>query len=61
MLDKVHYLDNSATTRLGERVLEAMKPYFLENYAVATSEFGYSMGLDSRKRWMRRVDPFQNS
>jgi cysteine desulfurase len=44
-----HYFDNSATTQLDERVLEAMKPYFLETYAVATSEFGYSMGLDSRE------------
>jgi cysteine desulfurase len=49
MEDKVHYLDNSATTRLDDRVLEAMRPYFLEHYAVATSEFGYSMGLDSRE------------
>ncbi|HEY3419968.1 MAG TPA: cysteine desulfurase family protein [Methanomassiliicoccales archaeon] len=49
MKDKVHYLDNSATTRLDDRVLEAMRPYFLEHYAVATSEFGYSMGLDSRE------------
>ncbi len=49
MDDKVHYLDNSATTRLDERVLEEMRPYFLEHYAVATSEFGYSMGLDSRE------------
>lgn len=48
MTDKIHYLDNSATTRLDERVLEEMRPYFLERYAVATSEFGYSMGLDSR-------------
>ncbi len=48
MTNKIHYLDNSATTRLDERVLEEMRPYFLERYAVATSEFGYSMGLDSR-------------
>ncbi len=43
------YLDNSAVTRLDERVLEAMKPIFLEQYAVATSQFGYSMGIDSRE------------
>ncbi len=49
MTDKIHYLDNSATTKLDERVLEEMKPYFLERYAVATSEFGYSMGLESRE------------
>lgn len=43
------YLDNAATTRLDERVLEAMKPYFFETYAVATSEFAYSMGLEARE------------
>jgi cysteine desulfurase len=49
MTDKIHYMDNSATTRLDEKVLEEMRPYFLERYAVATSEFGYSMGLDTRE------------
>ncbi|MBN1314606.1 MAG: cysteine desulfurase, partial [Anaerolineales bacterium] len=29
-------------------VLAAMTPYFLETYAVATSQFGYSPGLDAR-------------
>ena len=43
------YLDNAAATRLDERVLEAMKPYFFENYAVATSEFAYSEGLEARE------------
>lgn len=43
------YLDNSACTRLDERVLEAMKPYFFDTYAVATSEFGYSMGIDAKE------------
>jgi cysteine desulfurase len=43
------YLDNAATTRLDERVLEAMKPYFFETYAVATSEFGYSVGIEARE------------
>lgn len=42
------YLDNAAATRLDERVLEAMKPYFFEVYAVATSQFGYSLGVDAR-------------
>ncbi len=49
MTTKITYMDNSATTKMDERVLEAMTPYFLEHYAVATSEFGYSMGLDSRE------------
>jgi len=43
------YMDNAAATRLDERVWEAMGPYFLESYAVATSEFGHSMGLDARE------------
>lgn len=43
------YLDNAAATRLDERVLEAMKPYFFEIYAVATSEFGYSPGIEARE------------
>ena len=43
------YLDNAAATRLDERVLEAMKPYLFDTYAVATSEFGYSMGIEARE------------
>lgn len=49
MTERTIYLDNAATTRLDERVLEAMKPCFFENFAVATSEFGYSLGLDARE------------
>lgn len=40
------YMDNSASTRMDERVLEAMTPYFFEKYAVATSEFAYSQGIE---------------
>ncbi len=43
------YLDNAAATRLDERVLEVMKPYFFDNYAVATSEFAYSQGIEARE------------
>jgi cysteine desulfurase len=43
------YLDNAASTRLDERVLEAMRPYLFDTYAVATSEFGYSMGIEARE------------
>jgi cysteine desulfurase len=49
MFGETIYLDNSAGTRLDERVLEAMKPYFFDTYAVATSEFGYSMGIVARE------------
>lgn len=43
------YLDNAASTRMDERVLEAMKPYFFDVYAVATSEFGYSIGIEAKE------------
>ncbi|MFC2045616.1 cysteine desulfurase family protein [Chloroflexota bacterium] len=43
------YLDNSAATRLDERVLEVMQPYYFDNYAVATSEFAYSQGIEARE------------
>jgi cysteine desulfurase len=50
MLDRKQvYLDNSAVTRLDERVLEAMKPCFFDKYAVATSEFAYSQGIEARE------------
>ncbi|WP_406669934.1 cysteine desulfurase family protein [Methanolobus sp. ZRKC4] len=49
MFDRMVYLDNAASTRLDERVLEAMKPYYFDIYAVATSEFGYSMGIDAKE------------
>lgn len=48
MLDRFTYLDNAAATRLDERVLDAMKPYFFDTYAVATSQFGYSLGVDAK-------------
>jgi len=49
LFGKLVYLDNSATTRLDERVLEAMTPFFLDTYAVATSEFGYSPGIVAKE------------
>lgn len=49
MKDKLIYFDNAASTRLDERVLEAMTPYFFEKYAVATSDFGYTLGLEARE------------
>jgi len=49
MEKKTIYLDNAASTRMDERVSEAMKPYFFDVYAVATSEFGYSLGIEARE------------
>jgi cysteine desulfurase len=48
MLDRTIYLDNAASTRLDERVLEAMRHYYFDTYAVATSQFGYSLGIDAK-------------
>ncbi|HIP88045.1 MAG TPA: cysteine desulfurase [Anaerolineales bacterium] len=48
MFETAVYLDNAAATRLDERVLEAMKLYFFDLYAVATSQFGYSLGIEAR-------------
>ncbi len=48
MFETTIYLDNAAATRMDERVLEAMKPYFFDLYAVATSQFGYSLGIEAR-------------
>ena len=42
------YMDNSASTKMDKAVLEEMKPFFFDNYAVATSDFGYSMGTDAK-------------
>jgi len=50
MLDKNNiYMDNASATRMDERVLDVMKPYFFNTYAVATSEFGYSQGIEARE------------
>lgn len=48
-MQQMTYMDNASATRLDERVLDAMKPYFFETYAVATSEFGYSAGIEARE------------
>ncbi len=49
MQDEVIYMDNSASSKLDEEVFEAMKPYMLDNYAVATSDFAYSMGVEAKE------------
>ena len=39
------YLDNAASTRLDERVLEAIKPYLFDTYAVATQHVDQGLSL----------------
>jgi cysteine desulfurase len=48
-MEKEIYLDNSAATRLDEQVLVEMTPYYFDTYAVATSEFGYTPGIEARE------------
>jgi len=48
-MPEIVYMDNAASTRLDERVLEAMRPYLFDSYAVATSEFGHSMGIEAKE------------
>ncbi|MFW5945922.1 MAG: cysteine desulfurase family protein, partial [Candidatus Natronoplasma sp.] len=49
MEDEIIYLDNAASSKMDEKVFEAMKPYMLDNFAVATSDFAYSMGVDAKE------------
>ena len=42
MENKLIYLDNNATTKVDERVLEAMLPYFKEEYANPSSMYDFS-------------------
>lgn len=49
MNHRLVYFDNAAATRVDSRVIDAMLPYMTEHYAVATSQFGYSLGLVSKE------------
>ena len=49
MPGKYIYLDNASVTRMDEKVLKAMNPYFFETYAIPTSETGYSMGIEAKE------------
>jgi len=42
MTNKLVYLDNNATTKVDERVLEAMLPYFKEEYANPSSMYDFA-------------------
>ncbi len=42
MEERLIYLDNNATTKIDERVLEAMMPYFKQEYANPSSMYNFS-------------------
>ena len=42
MFEKIIYLDNNATTKVDEKVLEEMMPYFKEEYANPSSMYDFS-------------------
>ncbi len=43
------YLDNAATTICDKRVVDAMMPFYTERYAVASSQFSHSPGIEARE------------
>ena len=43
------YLDNAASTQAAPEVVEAMLPYFTERYAVASSQFSHTLGLEAKE------------
>ena len=49
MFDKYIYMDNASMTRVDDSVFEEMKKYYLDVYAIATSDFGYSLGVEARE------------
>ena len=41
-MDKIVYLDNAATTKVAHEVVEAMLPYFEEDYANPSSTYRFA-------------------
>lgn len=61
MSEKYVYLDNASMTRIDDRAFDEMKKYFLDTYAIATSDFGYTMGVDAREAIEKSRETIANS
>ncbi len=42
------YLDSAASTRVDDRVISEMMPYFNEKFAVPSSQFSHSFGIETK-------------
>ncbi len=62
MTNKLIYLDNNATTKVDERVLEAMLPYFKEEYANPSSMYNFAKkSADAIKQARGVIKDFVNA
>ncbi len=43
------YLDNAASTRVDDRVVKEILPYFTDKYAVPSSQFSHSFGIEAKE------------
>lgn len=61
-MNNIVYLDNNATTKVDERVLEAMMPYFKQEYANPSSMYNFSKkSSDAIKEARVQIRDFVNA
>ena len=48
-VDRYVYLDNNATTRVDDAVVQYMNTFFTSDYAIASSQFSHSPGIRAKK------------